>query len=67
MNTMQKEEQIIVIPVTGIGCLMGCEMLTIQYCIDNRSTVGGEVASLTIRPTFAPSEIYCYKFLVETE
>jgi hypothetical protein len=37
-------------PVTGRGGLLGCEMLRIPHCVDNRLTDGGQVVSLTRRP-----------------
>jgi hypothetical protein len=44
------------IPITGLGGLLGCEMLRIPHCLDNRLTYGGKVVSLTHRPHFTPQK-----------
>jgi hypothetical protein len=43
-------------PVTGLGGLWGCEMLSIPHCLDNRLTDGGEVVSPTHLPHFTPQK-----------
>jgi hypothetical protein len=34
-----------VIPVTGRGGVLGCEMMRILHCLDNRLTGGGKVST----------------------
>jgi hypothetical protein len=46
------------IPVTGRGGPIGCEMLRIPHCLDNRLTDGGKVVSLTRRPCPTPQKHY---------
>jgi hypothetical protein len=50
------------IPVTGRGGLLGCEMLSIPQCSDNRLTGGGEVVSLRRRPRFTHRNLFCAHF-----
>jgi hypothetical protein len=49
-------------PVTGCGGAQGCEMLRLQYFLDNQLTDGGEVVSLTCWPPFTPRKISCTHF-----
>jgi hypothetical protein len=44
------------IPLAGRGGLLGCEMLGIAHCLDNRLTDGGKVVSPTHRPRSAPQK-----------
>jgi hypothetical protein len=53
----------IAIPVTGLGGLKGCEMLSIPRCLDNWLTDGGKVVSPTHPPHFTP-QIHYYFFNV---
>jgi hypothetical protein len=46
------------IPVTGRGCLQGCEMLKIPHCLDSRLTDGGKVVSPLHRPRSTPHKHY---------
>jgi hypothetical protein len=46
-----------VVPVTGSGGLWGCEMLTIPHFLNKRLIDGGEVVSLTRRPSITPRKI----------
>jgi hypothetical protein len=55
------------IPVTGRGGPKGCETLRIPHFLDSRLTDGGEVVSLTRRPSFTPQEDSWYSFLLEAE
>jgi hypothetical protein len=41
------------IPWTGRGGLLGCEMLRIPYCLDNRLTVNCEILA-TCSSTYSP-------------
>jgi hypothetical protein len=52
---------------TGRGGPYGCETLKIPHFLDNRLTVGREVATLTRRPHFTPGEDSWYSFLLEAE
>jgi hypothetical protein len=45
------------IPVTGRGDPLGCEASRPPYFLDNLLTDGGEVVSLTRRPSFSPRKI----------
>jgi hypothetical protein len=44
------------IPIVGLAGLYGCEMLSIQHCLDNLVAGGGKVVSLTHRPRFTPQK-----------
>jgi hypothetical protein len=55
------------IPVAGRGDPYGCEMLRLPHFVDSRLTDGGEVVSLTRRPSFTPQEDSWYSFLLEAE
>jgi hypothetical protein len=48
------------IPVTGRVGLLGCEMLRIPHCLDNRLTDGGKVVSSTHPPHFTPQKHYYF-------
>jgi hypothetical protein len=48
------------IPLTGRGCLKGCEMLRITHCLENRLIDGGKAVSLTHRPHFTPQKHYYF-------
>jgi hypothetical protein len=61
LHNEQKQEEISVsrirgkgkaIPVTGRGGLQGCETSRLPHFLDNQLTNGGEVFSLTLRPSF---------------
>jgi hypothetical protein len=56
-----------VIPVTGHGGPLGCEMLRFPHFLDNRLTDGGEVVSITRRPSFSPQKDFWYSILLEAE
>jgi hypothetical protein len=45
------------IPATGCGGHKGCETSRLPYFLENCLTDGGEVVSLTRRPSFTPREI----------
>jgi hypothetical protein len=47
------------ISVTGLGDLLGCEMLRTPHCID-RLTDGGKVVSPTHHPHFTPQKHYFF-------
>jgi hypothetical protein len=51
---------LVMVPVTGLGGLYGCEMLRIPHCLDNRPTDGGKVLSLTHLPHFTPQKHYYF-------
>jgi hypothetical protein len=54
--------------VTGRGGPYGCETSRLLFFLDNRLTDGGEVVSLTRRPTaLYPQEDSWYSFLLEAE
>jgi hypothetical protein len=51
---------------------LGCEMLRILHCLDNRLIDGGRVVSPTNQPHFTPQKtllFFCfrYSFLLEAE
>jgi hypothetical protein len=46
--------------VTGHGGLLGCEMLRIPHCLENRLTDGGEVVSLTQWPHSTPQKYFLF-------
>jgi hypothetical protein len=48
------------IPVTGLGCLQGCETLRIPHCLHNRLTGGGKVVSPTHQQHFTPKKHYYF-------
>jgi hypothetical protein len=48
------------IPVTGLGSLQGCEMLSIIHCLDNPLADGGKVVSPTHLPLFTPQKHYYF-------
>jgi hypothetical protein len=53
------------IPLTGRGGPQGCETSRFPYFLDNRLTDGGEVVSLTRRPSaLYPQEDSWYLFLL---
>jgi hypothetical protein len=45
------------IPITDRGGPHGCETLRLPHFVDIRLTDGGEVVSLTCRPSFTPRKI----------
>jgi hypothetical protein len=45
------------VPVTGSGGPQGCERSRVPYFLDNRLRDGGEVVSLTRRPSFTTRKI----------
>jgi hypothetical protein len=47
-----------IVPVTGRGGLLGCEMLRIPHCLDSRLTDGGKFVSPTHRPRSTPQKHY---------
>jgi hypothetical protein len=49
------------------GCPEGCETSRLLHFLDNRLTDGGEIVSLTRRPSFIPQKDSCYSFLLEAE
>jgi hypothetical protein len=53
--------------VTGQGDPWGCETSRLPHFLDNRLTDGGEVVSLTRRPSFTPQEDSWYSILLEDE
>jgi hypothetical protein len=46
------------IPVIGREGVLGCEMLRIAYCLDNRLTDGGKFISPKHRPRSTPQKYY---------
>jgi hypothetical protein len=48
------------IPITGLGGLLGCEMLWIPHCLGNRLIDGGKVVSPTHQPHFTPQKHYFF-------
>jgi hypothetical protein len=48
------------IPVTGAGSLLGCQMLRVPHCLDNRLTDGGKVVSPTHQPHLTPQKHYYF-------
>jgi hypothetical protein len=55
------------IPVTSHGGPYGCETSRLLHFLDNRLTDGGEVVSITRRPSFTPKEDSWYSFLLVAE
>jgi hypothetical protein len=56
-------------PLTGCGGLLGCEMLRIPHCLNNRLTDGDKVVSRKHRPRSTPQKhlffYFWYSFLLE--
>jgi hypothetical protein len=50
------------IPVTYRGGLLGCKMLRIPHCLDNRLTDGVKFVSPTCRPLLYSPETLFYAF-----
>jgi hypothetical protein len=49
-----------IIPVTGCGGLLRCEVLRIPYSLDNRLIDGGKIVSPTHRPRSSPQKRHFY-------
>jgi hypothetical protein len=64
MYVKAKKKKNKAIPVTGRGGLLGCEMLRIAHCLDNRLVDGGEVVSLTQRPCFTHKHFVLFLILI---
>jgi hypothetical protein len=47
-----------IVPLTDCGGLLGCEMLRIPHCLENRLIDGGKVASPTHRLKFTAQDHY---------
>jgi hypothetical protein len=54
MSTIKKGKAV---PVTGCGSPKGCKTWRLPHSVDNRSTDGGEVVSLGLRPRFNTRKI----------
>jgi hypothetical protein len=55
------------IRVTDREAPQGCETSRLPHLLDSRLTDGGEVVSLTRRPTFTPQEDSWHSFLIDAE
>jgi hypothetical protein len=53
------------VPVTGREGPQGCERSSFPHFLDNRLTDGGEVVSLTCRPSYTPQKDSWCSFLSE--
>jgi hypothetical protein len=59
-TVLKKKVKSKLIPVTGRGGLLDCEMLRISQCLDNRVTDSGKVVSPMHWPRPTPQKHYSF-------
>jgi hypothetical protein len=66
---LQLNKKLETVPITGRGGPLGCEILRIPHCLDNRLIDGGKFVSPMHRPNVTPQKhfLLCfqYSFLLE--